>query len=190
MFIAFIMISHLLLWSNKNSSKIKSQIKTKVKNAIMKKELLILFIIAFVSVVREWVETVIFLNALDLSLNTSSMTLWILGIVSAIALSFVIFLSLKKIKISYLFKFTNFLLLLIAWGLLAHSIVEFQWAWILPTFIKPLFDLSAVLSEKEWIGSFLKAMFSYDANPSLIAVIAYITYMVWFSSILYKVNKK
>lgn len=186
MFIAFIMISHLILWSNKNTAKIKS----KIKNAVLKKEILVLFIIAFVSVVREWVETVIFLNALDLSLNINSMILWILGIVSAAFLSFILFSYLKKINISLLFKFTNFLLLFIAWWLLAHSIVEFQWAWILPTFIKPLFDLSNVMSEKEWIGSFLKAIFSYDANPSLIAVIAYISYILWFSYIFYKINKK
>ena len=46
--------------------------------------------------------------------------------------------------------------------------------------MKPLFDLSSVLSEKEGIGAILKASFSYDANPSLIAFIAWIVYLCGF----------
>jgi hypothetical protein len=46
--------------------------------------------------------------------------------------------------------------------------------------MKPLFDLSSVLSEKEGIGAILKAGLSYDANPSLIAFVAYVTYILGF----------
>lgn len=189
MIAAFFMISHLLLWTNKNSKKIADQIKSKVESALLKSELWVIGTIAFFSVVREGVETVIFLNALNTSPEGGSIFLWILWVVIAIILSVVLFLSLKKINISAIFKTTNVLLLLIAAGLLAHGIVEFQWAGVLPTFIKPLFDLSWVLSEKEWLGSFLKAMFWYDANPSLIAVIAYFAYLISFPFVLKKVHK-
>jgi len=189
MIAAFLMISHLLLWTNKNSKKISEQIKTKVESALLKSELWVIATIAFFSVVREWVETVIFLNALNVSADEGSILLWILGIIIAIILSVILFFSLKKINITAIFKTTNVLLLLIAAWLLAHGIVEFQGAGWLPTFVKPLFDLSGVLSEKEWLGSFLKAMFWYDANPSLIAVIAYFTYLISFPFVLKKVHK-
>jgi hypothetical protein len=46
--------------------------------------------------------------------------------------------------------------------------------------MKPLFDLSLVLSEKEGIGGILKAAISYDAHSSLIAFVAYMTYILGF----------
>ncbi len=55
----------------------------------------------------------------------------------------------------------------------------------MPTIIKPLFDLSGILSEKEGIGAILKAGFSYDANPSLIAFVAYLAYLVGFGWYLF-----
>lgn len=73
---------------------------------------------------------------------------------------------------------TSYFLVFIAAGLLAHGIVEFQGAGVLPIIIKPVFDLSRVLSESEGIGAILKALFGYDANPSLIAVIAYVAFLV------------
>lgn len=190
MIAAFLMISHLLLWTNKNSKKIAEQIKQKVETALLKSELWVITAIAFFSVVREGVETVIFLNALNTSTESGSIFIWILWVIIAIILSCILFFSLKKINISAIFKTTNVLLLLIAAGLLAHGIVEFQWAGVLPTFVKPLFDLSWILSESEWIGSFLKAMFGYDANPSLIAVIAYVAYLGSFPFLLKKLHKQ
>ena len=62
---------------------------------------------------------------------------------------------------------------MIAAGLLAHAVVEFQGAGWLPIIKKPLYDLSLVFSEKDGFGAILKGIFGYDANPSLIAVIVY-----------------
>jgi high-affinity iron transporter len=180
MFVAFLMISHLLIWTNKNANKFSEEISWKVKRALVKSELWILFVITCLSVSREGVETVIFMNALDLSTGPANFVYGILWIISALTLSAIMFFSIKRLDISKIFKLTNILLLFIAAGLLAHSIVEFQWAWLIPTFIKPIFDLSWILSENEWLWSFLKAMFWYDANPSLIAVVAYFSFLIWF----------
>ena len=173
MFIAFLMITHLLFWNRKLQSNIKKEAKT----AIWKSKLWVLFFISFFSVVREWVETVIFFDALNISNQQSSVLWWSLWVIWAILLSIIAVQSAKKVNIKKVFMFSNLLLLFIAAWLLAHWIVEFQWAWLLPTYIKPIFDLSHILSEKEGIGSLLKAMFWYDANPSLLAIIAYFTFL-------------
>jgi high-affinity Fe2+/Pb2+ permease len=88
-----------------------------------------------------------------------------------------LFFTIKKVNVAKVLRVTNVLFILVAGGLLAHGIVEFQGANIIPTIMKPLFDLSGVLSEKEGIGAILKAGLSYDANPSLIAFTAYVMYI-------------
>lgn len=178
MIVAFAMITHLLVWTNRNAKKIQESMKSKVSKALEKSELWVLFVIATLTVSREWVETVIFMNALDIGVEPQNVVFWLLGILGALFLSCVMFFGLKKINISKVFAISNTLLLFIAAWLLAHGIVEFQGAWVLPTYIKPLFDISSYLSESEWIWSFFKAMFWYDANPSLLAVIAYTSFLI------------
>lgn len=190
MLFACIMITQFLIWTNSNFRNVWVKIKKTVENIITTNQLWMLSILAFASVVREWVETVIFLNALNFSLNSGDIWLALWGVVWAICISYILFFTIQKINVMKVLRVTNILFILVAWGLLAHSIVEFQWAWVLPTIIKPFFDLSSVLSEKEWIWAILKAGFSYDANPSLIAFLAYITYIWVFTWYFFGRNKK
>lgn len=180
MLVACLMITQFLIWTNTNFKNIGKKIKKTVENIVTTNQLWMLSLLAFASVVREGVETVIFLNALNFTLYSSDIWFALGGIIGAIWISYILFFTIQKVNISKVLKYTNILFILIAWGLLAHSIVEFQWAGVLPTIIKPFFDLSSVLSESEGIGAILKAGFSYDANPSLIAFIAYITYLTGF----------
>lgn len=180
MFLACGLITQFLIWTNSNFKNIGKKIKKSVEKIVTNGQLSMLSILAFASVVREWVETVIFFNALNFSLASNDSWYAIAGVFGAIAVSYVLFFSIKKIDISKVLQYTNVLFILVAWGLLAHGIVELQWAGVLPTIIKPVFDLSSVLSEKEGIWAILKAALSYDANPSLIAFVAYVSYLIWF----------
>lgn len=180
MFLACAMITQFLIWTNSNFKNIGKKLKKSVEQIVTSGQLWMLSILAFVSVVREWVETVIFLNALNFSLVSSDIWLALGWVAVAVSISFILFFTIQKVNVRKVLQYTNILFILVAGWLLAHWIVEFQGANILPTIMKPFFDLSAILSEKEGIGAILKAAFSYDANPSLIAFIAYMTYIIGF----------
>lgn len=60
-----------------------------------------------------------------------------------------IYSSTRRVDIGKFFYYTGLLLLLVSAGLLAHGIVELQGANIIPTFIKPLYDITPILSESE-----------------------------------------
>jgi len=180
MILACAMITQFLVWTNANFKNIWKKLKKSIEHIITIKQLWMLSILVFASVVREWVETVIFLNALNFSFAWADIWLALLGIVGAVIVSYILFFSIQKINISKVLRATNAIFILVAGWLLAHGIVEFQWAWFLPTFMKPLFDLSGVLSEKTWLWAILKAALSYDANPSLLAFTAYLSYIIWF----------
>ena len=177
MIVACLLITQFIVWTNSNFKTAGKTIKKTVEYIVTTKQLWMLSILAFASVVREWVETVIFLNALNFSFISSDIWLALSGIVAAIWVSCILFFTIQKINIAKVLRVTNVLFILIAGWLLAHGIVEFQWAWVFPTIIKPFFDLSWVLSESEGIWAILKAGFSYDANPSLMAFLAYILYL-------------
>lgn len=70
MLFACALITHLLLWASKHVKKMKDKIVVQVENALERGELFVIAFIAFASVVREGVETVIFLNALGVEGNS------------------------------------------------------------------------------------------------------------------------
>ena len=189
MLVACAMITQFLLWTNSNFKNIWKKIKKSVEHIVSTGQLWMLSILAFASVVREGVETVIFFHALDFSLASNDIWFAIAGVLGAVVISYLLFFTIQKINISKVLRYTNILFIIVAGGLLAHWIVEFQWAWVLPTIVKPFFDLSWILSEKEGIGAILKAAFSYDANPSLLAFVAYVVY-IWSLSYYIFFRKK
>ena len=69
-------------------------------------------------------------------------------------------------------------MIFIAAGMLAGSIHEFEEAGIIPILIEHVWDINSILDENGTAGSFLKAVFGYNGNPSLIEVIIYLTYLV------------
>jgi high-affinity iron transporter len=135
-----------------------------------------IFVLIFIAIIREGVETVIFLNAINYAsgINFIGGTL---GILAAIIVGYLFFVSTRKINLKKLFNISSILLILFAAGLVAHGFHEFEEAGIVSGIITPLFDMNNVLSEKGIIGGFLKGLFGYNGNPSLLEVIAWASYL-------------
>lgn len=178
MLLACGLITHMVFWMKSQGKHIKKDMTKKVENVLETNTLLTLTFISFFAVVREGLETIIFLNAINVqSGGTMSLLSGLFGIVAAVTLSYIIYTSSGKVKTKLFFQISGALLLLIASGLLAHGIVELQGANLLPIIQKPVYDLSAILSESEGIGLYLKSLLGYDANPSLIAIVAYALFL-------------
>ncbi len=126
MILACAMITQFLIWSNSSFKNIGKTVRKSLKHIVTTGQLWMLSVLAFTSVVREGVETVIFFNALDFSLASSDTFFAIAGVFGAIMLSLILFFSIQKINVAKVLQYTNILFILIAGGLLAHGIVEFQ----------------------------------------------------------------
>jgi high-affinity iron transporter len=174
MLVGGLMILQVSYWMKHNAKKYLTNLKSQIAVSIEQGTLFTIATIVALSVMREGVETVIFIEALQAQSDTAlSLPMAIGGIVASILLAIALFFGSKKLPIKQIFSVSTTLLFMIAAGLLAHAVVEFQGAGWLPIIIKPLYDLSSVFSEKEGFGAILKGLFGYDANPSLIAVLVY-----------------
>jgi high-affinity iron transporter len=189
MILGCVFITRFIIWTHSHFNNIWSNIKKVSEQFKSSNQLWFLSVLVALSVLREWVETVIFLNALSFSSEKIEIIFAALWIVWALIISWFLYASLKKIKLQKLLVITNIFFIFIAGWLLAHGIIEFQEAWILPNFINPLYDISSILSEKQGLWSILKAAVHYDSNPSLLSFLAYIIYM-WIVFSLFLKNKK
>lgn len=198
MIFAAFLITFMILWMLKQKH-IVIDLHKKVESKIKEQQKVGLFLLVFISVLREGIETVIFLGTASFVATTENSIFGaLLGITFAIVLGYLIFVGGKKINIKAFFNVTSIILILFAAGLVAHGIHEFEEAKIIPTYIEHIWDINPlvnpdgsypILHEKGAVGSILTGLFGYNGNPSLTEVIAYITYLVWIIFLWKNINK-
>ena len=177
MLLGAFLLTTMILWMI-NQKNIAEELEEKLQNQTNKTHKFGVFSVVFVSILREGIETTLFLGAARFSEENNSLLGAIIGIVTAIILGIIFYQGTSKINLKLFFAFTGYFLIIIAAGLLAHGIHEFQEAGIIPIIIEHIYDINFILDEKGTFGLFLKGLFGYNGNPSLIETIAYVVYMV------------
>ncbi len=185
MLVGSLLLTTMILWMMKQKH-IARELENKVAAELTKAYKFGLFSLVFVAILREGIETVIFLRAASLVSTQNTMIGALAGIIAAMLLGYAIFLGSRKINIKKFFNITSILLILFAAGLVAHGVHELQEATIIPTVSEHIWDINPpvntdgsypILHEKGYIGSILKSLFGYNGNPSLIEVLSYLIYI-------------
>ncbi len=186
MLIGALLLTTMILWMMKQKH-IAAELEHRVATELTEAHKFGLFSLIFVAVLREGIETVIFLQAASFVSTNNSLIGALTGISAAVFLGYAIFVSSRRINIKKFFNITSLLLILFAAGLVAHGVHELQEAKIIPTVIEHLWDINPqvnpdgsypLLHEKGYVGSILKGLFGYNGNPSLIEVLNYFVYLM------------
>jgi high-affinity iron transporter len=186
MIIGAVLLTTMILWMMRQKH-IASELQDRVASEVSETNKFGLFSLVFVAVLREGIETVIFLGAASFVSAGNSITGGTIGIVAAVLLGYAIFVGSRKVDIKKFFNVTSILLILFAAGLVAHGVHEFQEAGVIPIAVEHVWDINPpldpdggypLLHEKGYIGSIFKGLFGYNGNPSLIEVISYFAYIL------------
>jgi len=180
MLFAAVLLTTMILWMMRQkhiAREIENKVAIHLEKANFNKTYAYgLFVLITLAVLREGVETVIFFGAINYSSGISFIGA-ILGVITAIAIGYLFFVGTRKINLKKFFNITSIMLILIASGLVAHGIHEFQEAAVIPYVVKEVWDINIVLNENGLIGSFFKGLFGYNGNPSLLEVLFYVGYL-------------
>ncbi len=136
-----------------------------------------LFLLVFLAILREGVETVLFLAAARFSASDRNLIGALIGLAAAVLLGFALFRGLLRISLRAFFAATNALLVLFAAGLVGRGIHELQEAGLISGAAQQLYDLNALLPEESFAGDLARGLFGYSAKPSLIETLAYALYL-------------
>lgn len=181
MLIAVVVLTSMILWMQRQARQIKGELQHRIDATLASGQVWGLSALAFFAVYREGVETVLFLKAAVLAGGTGGALVGgLLGILLAVAIAYLLFRTSVSFNLRQFFLITGSVLVLFAAGLLAHGIHELQEAGVVPVIIEHLWDMNGILDEKGPVGSFLKALFGYNGNPSLLEVVAWLAYLTTF----------
>jgi high-affinity iron transporter len=180
-------LTYMFFWMEKQARYLKSDIEIKMEIALSARDYLAIVSLPFFSVLREGAETVLFLKAV--SIQSGGAVSWaggVTGCTLAITITVLMFVGGKRFPVGSLFRWTGVLIIFIAAGLLGYGLHEFGEVGWVPEMIEHLYDMNSVLNEKKGIGSFLKALFGYNGNPSLTETVGYWVYLVTMLSFVFR----
>lgn len=179
MLVAAGLITWMVVWLASHSKYMKEGIEQKMQLHLETGALISLFLLVYTSILREGIETVIFLQAAFMQSEDASLHMGaIAGMVLAVGSAWLLFRGMMTwFSLSRFFQFTGVLLMFFAAGLTAHGVHELQEAGLIPIFIEHVWDMNHIINEKGAFGGLLKGVFGYNGNPSLIEVLSYIVYL-------------
>lgn len=180
-------VTWMLFWMRRQASSVKGDLQRAVDRTLTGGTAWGLAVLAFTAVIREGLETALFLvgqataAANGSAGDAGSMAVLagaLVGLGVAVAIGYGFYRGSRSLDIRTFFRWTGVLLVFIAAGLLSHAVHEFvEIGWItLGT--TPAFDIGAVLPHDTGIGLFLRAMFGYTSSPEWIVFVTWVAYVV------------
>jgi len=177
--VAVAVLTWMLFWMRRQGRAIKGELEHGVDLAISSGGTYALVALAFVAVIREGVETALFLIPV-VSFNGSGVDTLaggVLGLAGAIVTGWAIFVAGRRVNLRRFFTVTGTILIFVAAGLVAFAVHEFGEAGLIAN-TGAAFDLGAVLSDTSPLGSILHGLFGYRSAPTVLELVGYLAYLV------------
>ena len=179
MILAACVLGSMIIWMARNTN-IAKELEGQAQSAIQKGEgaALGIFILAFIAVFREGIETVLFLYGIMLNQGGLSLLSSIAGAVIACSLGYIIFIQGQKVPLQTFFNVSSILLIFVAAGMMAYGTHELESAGLIADTGR-IWDINPqklsdgtypVLHDKGSIGSILKGLFGWNGDPSYLEV--------------------
>jgi high-affinity iron transporter len=191
MLTAAAVVTWMLFWMRRQAASVKNELHSALDRALTTGGAVGLALLAFTAVIREGLETALFLVGQASSADESA-PLVMLGALTGLGIAVLLgvgfYRGARVVNLRTFFRWTGVALIFIAAGLLSSAVHEFvEIGWI-TVGAQPLFDASATLPHKPIegapgglalvVGQFLRALFGYSSQPEAITFVVWLSYVV------------
>ena len=188
MLLAAVVVTWMLFWMRRTAANIKGELHAGVDRALTDGSVWALSLLAFTAVIREGIETSLFLlgqataAATEQAGAASTLVGAFIGIVIAVLLGYGFYRGARVINLARFFRWTGVALVFIAGGLVSHAAHEFIDAGLIGFGTSTAFDISAVLPDApeggNLLGQLLRAVFGYSSTPEWTTLVTWVVYVV------------
>ena len=190
---AGLFLTYMIVWMHNQQGYIQ-RLKTSIVRSIEKKKSFDLFFISFISVLREGIEMIVFIETAAAAFRSSYIFSVLAGVVLASGLGFLMYKGVMKMNIKKFFVFSALILVFFTAGIISQGVYELQEADILPVFRENVWRIDpentakwvyVFMSEEGYVGSFLKIAIGYDDSPTLLQFGVYTAYIALFLGLFF-----
>jgi high-affinity iron transporter len=177
--VAVVLVTWMIFWMRRTARRLKGDLTGRLEAAIGVGTLAVAGI-AFVSVIREGLETaLLFYAAAQGATSTTTPLVGIsLGVLTSVLIGFGLYAGAIRVNLSKFFTVSGVLLVFVAAGILKYGVHDFQEAGALPGLDVIAFDISGVLDPNSWYGAAIAGMFNITAAPTVLETLAHLAYLV------------
>ena len=176
-------LTWMIFWMRRQGARIKGELQEKVDSALVSGGIALAFL-AFFAVLREGIETALFLfaaakgTAVDAGGVGAQLVGALLGLALAVFLGVLLYRGGIRMNLRTFFRLTGGILIVVAAGLFAFAVHELQEAGWFPFLESTAFDISATLPDDSGIGAVMRGLLGYNADPTVLEVFAFLGYLV------------
>ncbi|GAB7045044.1 iron uptake transporter permease EfeU [Catenuloplanes indicus] len=174
---AVVFVTWMIFWMRRMARRIAGELRGRLEEAIRVGPFAVVAV-AFLSVVREGLETaILFYAAAQGTASTVQPLIGIsLGLLTAVALGWLLYTSAMRINLTRFFTWTGALLVLVAAGIAKYGVHDLQEAGVLPGLDTYAFDISGVLPPDSWYAELLRGMVNLTPTPTVLETAAWLAY--------------
>jgi len=187
MLLAAGVVTWMLFWMRRQASSVKGDLQRAVDRVLTEGTAWSLAVLAFSAVIREGLETAIFLVGQATAAaggeagggaSASVLGGALAGLGIAVVLGYGFYRGSRALNLQLFFRWTGVLLVFIAAGLVSHAVHEFvEIGWI-TVGTATAFDVSRLLPHDQGLGLLLRAVFGYTSTPEWVTLVTWATYVV------------
>jgi high-affinity iron transporter len=165
-------LTYMTFWMRRHSRTMGRELREKVSGVVSGGSGIAIALIAFVTVGREAIETVIFLLAIAYQSSPLQLVIGaVIGLAIALSVSFAMYRVGLRINLRRFFAVVGSLLMVVAAGLLADAVQNLQGLGVLPGGSLTLWNVSRALPDDTGIGDVLHGLVGYSASPTVLQAI-------------------
>lgn len=178
--IAVSAVTYMIVWMRRNARGIKKALEGEAAHALARGSAMALVAMAFLAVLREGVETSVFMLAAfqDATDTTAAGAGAVIGLILAIVIGIGLYRGGVRINLNRFFRFTGLILVFVAAGLLASSLHTAHEAGWFNTMQGQALDLTWLVQPGTVSGSLLTGMLGLQPTPTIGEVGIYLLYAV------------
>lgn len=176
-------LTWMIFWMRRQGARIRAELQEKVDAALVAGGFA-LGVLAFTAVLREGIETALFLFAAAKGTAVESAGVGAqlvgaaLGLGAAVVLGVALYRGGIRMNLRSFFRVTGAILVVVAAGLFAYGVHELQEAGWFPFLTATAFDVSGWLPDDAGPGAVLRGLIGYQADPTVLEVLAWTGYLV------------
>ncbi|CAB4684643.1 unannotated protein [freshwater metagenome] len=177
-FLAVGFVTWMVFWMQRAARGLRDELHGKVDSAVGAGSLAIA-VTAFVAVVREGLETALFIytNFKTVGAASSATVGLILGLALAVALGYLIYNRSVKINLGKFFQITGTALIIVAAGVLSYGIHEYQELGWLPGAESFIWDVTSWMAKDSILATVLAGSIGFDTTTSWLQFLVAGTYI-------------
>ena len=174
---AVALLTWMVFWMAGRAGALRARLEGEVASALAGRGWA-LAAVGFVAVLREGLETALFLVAAGGGGGALQVLGGLGGLAAAAGIGLALYQGGRRLDLRLFFRVTGILILLFAAGLVAKGVHEFEEAGLLPALLDPAWDLGFGDPGSSVAGRVAGEVFGWTPAPSLLQVLAYWLYLL------------